>query len=268
MLDESFIQAIQDACPEATKAEVIRLPAEAPHIYAIHNRRTGDLHIREAAPTPRRDAALTLDGIAETVKHHIANKLSSDTPVVAVGESAVVFLPCQTGHRRVTLTLKRSEQFRAIESNQLQSIEQKKLDWTLRTVFKDQISPEGFAYAIKQLKFSDDSKGTSTVSHGRESMGVSIEREVSGANEIAEEIILTIPVFEGVFWKGDQFFARIRCAVHIDAQERKFTIRPLSGEVSKALADARAWICRSLSEEITPATEGAVAVIADLELQP
>lgn len=267
MFDETFIHAIRDGSPEAVKVEVIKLPAEPPHFYAVHNRQTGDLHFREAAPTPRRDTALTLDGIAETVKHHIAKELESSTPIVAVGEDSVVFLPAQNGHRRTTLKLKRSEQFAMVAGDALSGIDQKRLDWVLRTVFKDQIAPEGFAHAIKQLRFSDDSKGTSTVSHGKESMGVSIEREVSGAQLIPKEIVFTIPVFEGVFWKGDQFFARIHAAVHIDAQERKFTIRPLSGEISKATADARRWICNQLAEDLLPATEGTVVVLTDLELQ-
>lgn len=266
MLDSSFIDAITDNAPAAVQAEVIKPPAEPPHVYFIHNRKTGELVRHEANPTPRRDGALTLDGIAATVKHHVSTKLEMDTPIVSIGEECVVFLPERNGHRRTTLSLRMSEQFLMVRGTSLSAVDQKKLDWILRTVFKDQISPEGFAHSIRQLKFSDDSKGTSTVSHGRESMGVSIEREVSGANEIPEEILFTIPVYEGVFWQGDQFFARIRCAVHIDAENRKFTIRPLSGEISKALADARRWICDQLTEELVVATEGLVAVLADLEI--
>ncbi len=90
-----------------------------------------------------------------------------------------------------------------------------------------------FLRTIRSIKFYANESGHGNIQKSRESLGRSIESEVSSEfGEIPDEITLNVKVFTDATLKGTR---PIRCAFDVDQQTGKMRLVPLAGEIESAV---------------------------------
>ena len=92
--------------------------------------------------------------------------------------------------------------------------------------------PSGIPSQFGKVNFSRRSDGKADVSHQKESLGRSVENEVSATDELPEEIPLSIPVYETA---GIRDHIPVLMAVDIDFERQQFCFGPVADEVAKGL---------------------------------
>ncbi len=159
---------------------------------------------------------------------------------------------------RVTRVERMSLRLRAVESvqalqNGFNGLKQAELEWKLRSLFPGRISPETMLPTIRKLKFRQGQSGGSAVEHGNETVDMEVEASIAGIDQdIPDEIVLSTPVFDQLAALESPPLFPVRCAVHIDVQKMKFTIKPLEGEIIRVFQSARSKIVDMLEDAALP----------------
>lgn len=212
---------------------------------------------------PRAYRATSIDGLIA-----MANYLST-TPegsregnkaVISVASgSAMMVLEEQTARtHRVELQLPSTKSIGILDAGGFSGVTQDELDWELRSNFPNRVAPASFLPQVRKLKFKASSSGGREIGHGRETVDLSVEAELSGSvDPFPEEIILKTPVFEEL--ASMEMFFEVRCAVRVNTAERTFTIKPLEGEVFRARLSARQYIATLIRRQVPES----IVVLAD-----
>jgi hypothetical protein len=90
--------------------------------------------------------------------------------------------------------------------------------------------------AIRSLKWRQSSEGFADVQHGKESLGKSVESEVTGSGSIPELVVITCPVFSNPGEEENE--VGIGCDLDINPAEQTFSFQPIAGEIDAAVASA------------------------------
>jgi hypothetical protein len=87
--------------------------------------------------------------------------------------------------------------------------------------------------ALQSLKFISGGEAASTVKHGTESLGRSVENRVltGGSAAIPESITLSVPVFE----QRSDITVEVSCFIEVQTREAKLALIPKAGQVREAL---------------------------------
>jgi hypothetical protein len=101
---------------------------------------------------------------------------------------------------------------------------------------------------FRKLDFKRRSDGTTNLQHGRESLGRSVEAEVSGTAELPELITADVRVYGsvGLIWKKS-----IRLTLDVDATNEVFYLAPEPDALEAAIQSTQADIANSLSANLT-----------------
>lgn len=111
----------------------------------------------------------------------------------------------------------------------------------LRRDFREALGAGTMLSAVRKIKFRQYTDGNSTIQHGNESMGRSIESEVAGIDEsIPEGIVVSTPVY--INPGEEQCIAQISLDLELLVSEQKFILRPMPDQVEAAMAYALADI--------------------------
>lgn len=183
-------------------------------------------------------------------------ELTNDVRIF-VGDDRIVAVFNERTNRSdtVTLDLNKLESIKMLLSpdSSLKSLSQKQLEWLLRSTYADRVTPITFLPSIRKLKITGHSGGGSVVSHGRETKDLSIEAEIAGLDgDLPEEITLSSSIFAELADGSVPPEFRVRCAVLINVEKASFTIKPLEGEVARAMAAARRDVIARLKEVELP----------------
>lgn len=259
--DRSAVEQVAELTMKAMRPQWLEMPdSDDDRRWLVKADGTlGDVYI-----PPRGYEALSVAGLIHMVSDLASIKVSSSEIVaqddagalepcrVFVGNSQVTALLDERGQRcdAVVLSLNPLSSLMAAEAGMV-GMKQADLVWKLRSLFPDRVLPATFVPGVKKLKFTSGATGGQSVGHGNETVDLEVEATVSGVEEdlsAMEEITLQTSVFEVLAAMVDPPVFDIRCAVHIDPQSRKFTIKPLEGEVARAKASARKKIVEMLIE--------------------
>ena len=174
----------------------------------------------------RDESLYTLDSLMAWLANH--SELTERS--IWVGEEGVkvVFDP-KYRDDVATLVLEDSEEFQALGSLP-RKFSQKSLRFFLRSTFDAGGDVEKVLEAIKTVDFSRQSDGTSTVEHGRESLGKSVEAKVQGATEIPERFTV-----ECARWATDGLRMKVPISLMLDVdfQDECFVLKPGPNELNK-----------------------------------
>lgn len=99
---------------------------------------------------------------------------------------------------------------------------------------------------LREIRITQNVAGTGTVTHGRESMGKTIDNAVTGVDAVPEDVLLRVPL-----WLHHDAFVSVPCYFDIDTSNVKFTLAPKPGAIEQAKADGQAWLHEQL-EELAP----------------
>lgn len=184
-----------------------------------------------------------------------------DDSVVDPGDCAQIFhddgavcLVIDVDDRReiVTLPLRKSERFKTLEA----MVASPWVGTPAQTVqllrFKLQgVGCDALIAALRKVDFARTNKTSADVTHGRETLGRSVEAAVQSVDTIPETFAVDVPVFTNNGLR-DQVF-RVRCGIHIDPHEGTIRIAPLADEIANALTIAQFAIieaCNALAPKV------------------
>jgi hypothetical protein len=161
----------------------------------------------------------------------LVNALGEDPLVLIDCERVVGILDESKKRGRVYLGLEKSRAAKALTALG-NPTDQKKLIGFLREELAGCVE-EKFLAIVRRLDFSRRNDGNSSIQHGRESLGRSVEAAVQSAEgQVPEIVVVTLPA-----WGSIEFDSTIqlRCAVHVDAVAEKISIRPIGEELEIAV---------------------------------
>lgn len=230
VFDQGFLKAT------SALARVLKeVPSDGRTIVIEH---AGKL-IDRAVPPPLR--AHSVDSVNDLV--NAAKRWTTD-PVIWVSERNVVLAIDDKDRREtVTLPLIKSHTFKTIES--LRSHDNGRMDQTtfvrlLRRDFRKSPDAATMLSAVRKIKFKSYSDGHSDIGHGNESLGKTIENEVTGAQDFPELMIVPCSVYMN---PGEEIVeTSIGMDMEIDAKTQRFILRPMPDETEAAIARALASI--------------------------
>lgn len=239
MISADFIKELDRLSREAAGAQYqpVHPEQEPDHVYFMGGERV------TAAPQPRKHTAMDLDTIAKFA----AENKESAVWYHRTGIVCIIHEPTRRDVVRLPLTY--SPQMKTVmEWGKGLAFKQPQLILTLRTMFKSCLtfSPK-LIDLLRHVRFKTNSDGTSNVvGPGKRSIGKVIEAEVTGIEQIPEDFILHVPVFDGPLTRS----AQVEIALEMDAASETFTLIPIPGAVEKAIVEGEAWIREKLSDEL------------------
>jgi hypothetical protein len=218
---------------EQSAASIITHNAEPPHVYFVRNK-DGTLTRKEADPLPRSHKAADLQAIIEKVVE--AKKASEPVEIWFSRKSVTLFIG---EHRRdrVDLALEFSKPLQTLLQWETSkpNLQQAELRKQLRIIFRDCLALAGnLVDIISKVKLVQNSQGDSELTHGRASLGKSIEAQVTGAGTLPEYFQLQVPIFTNPAFASAQY--AIECALEPDPSTGTFQVIPIPNRIEKAIA--------------------------------
>ena len=107
----------------------------------------------------------------------------------------------------------------------------------LRVTFRNCLDNDVLLKTVRALKWQAAQGTDRDIRHVRESLDRTIVANVTGAEDIPEEIALSVPV-----WENFPFKARIACAIEVFPTEQQFKLTPYPIELQRGLDDGLAAI--------------------------
>jgi hypothetical protein len=201
----------------------------------------GEIKERPIAPTPR---AHTVDSTFDLI---LAANTWGTKGAIWLSENCVV-LVIDDGDRRETvrLPLKKTDTFLRVEQlAKTPKLEQADLVRLLRREFRNSPQQATVLSAVRKIKFSRGETGFSDIQHGNESMGKSVEAEVTGAGEIPDSLTLPVVVYANPGEREN--VVTVAFDLEISVHEQRFVLKPLPDETVIAVQIALANIRKAIS---------------------
>jgi hypothetical protein len=244
------INKVEELVTKGQRAQLLPCPA-MPKDRVLIEKRPGEV---EGYDIPRGavvDRAFGLAGLCAQVL-----TAGEGAAGVYVGHDKIRVVWDEDRRDSIEMALPWSEPFALLAKPEaLAGLTQRDLIWLLRSTFKGAFAPPELLPTVRSVKFTSAGQAESDIQHGRESLGRKVDAEITGAGAIPEEVIFRVPVYSDmVDDAGNHFTASVACALDIDLEKQRFTLKPLPDEVAVAKREANAWIC----ERIALACPGAV----------
>ncbi len=241
MLKDLF-DALTQHAEKAMTPVVIHPEGEPDHNYLVAMP-DGGMEWFEADPAPRLHNAFDLATVARW-----ASQGAKPSPWCS-RRGVVLVLDDDTRRDVVRLDLVESPQLatlRALEERK-PAFDQKAFARLLRIDLAGCLASPNLLQSVKQVKFSVLKGLEGEASHGKESIGKTLQAELKGANAVPEEAEVVLPV-----WSGQAHPTRycVRCAVEIDVIGERFQLIPFPGAIEDAFCRAEAALLARLAEEL------------------
>ena len=194
-------------------------------------------------PPPRNHTVYDIDSLSSYAEEAVI--WHCDAGVVAVLNDA------EYRDSQVTMPLPVHPKFAAIERQTGNTFTQKGLIDFLRLNLKPEIenAVPGFISQLREIRVQQNVAGDSTIKHGRESMGKTIDNAVTGADALPDELELTLPL-----WLHLDALVTLHFVFDIDVAEAKFSFRPKPGELERARANGQDWLHKQLESACEDST--------------
>ncbi len=156
---------------------------------------------------------------------------------------SIVILTVDDADRRehVALPLVKTDVFQKVEAlNSSPFVNQGELIRLLRREFRKSPQATTLLSSVRSIKFRKGETGHSDLQHGNESMGRTIEEEVTGAADILDELTLPLSVYANPGERAT--VVTMMFSLDIDVQGKRFALKPLPDEIPMAIDQALASI--------------------------
>lgn len=243
MLDRDFVDALAEPARESQETAIVTAPGGAGD-YRYYLCRPGEEpKLVEADKRPRVVRSSSITGLCDAVRC-LRDGLGGAT-VVYVGQLQIAanIDEMGAGRHRVSMDFNTTEQMRAVEELVAKPIGQTELVWLLRSTLAGCCAHPQFATMVRKLKIKSNEDGERTVGVGRESIGASVVREMSGIDgDLPETVSFSVPVFEEVM--HDTHAAKrheetVELAVRVDLERQSFIFKSTGSSVLDAKRNAR-----------------------------
>jgi hypothetical protein len=242
MLSEA-LELLQATAVDAADARIIGLPLE-PRKYLVQH---GDnLEYRDIPPPLRNHKVGSVEDLIQLAKDLDVGGNEEQKSIVWHSYCKAVLVVDGNDRRDLaTLPLEYGDQFKTLSNLEQKGwIVQRDLIQLLRVDLKGCITLSNLIENLRKIKFRVSSAGDANVQHGNESLGKSVEAEVSGTDVIPEDVIVNVKVYKNL---GETERFPVCCALDIDPHEQKFRFRPMADELEVAKQQAQESIRRRLN---------------------
>lgn len=240
MLQEA-IEHIGTMATDAASPKITPIPNDPTQVLLSIK---GVYEKHQLPPATRKHTVRTLDDMILITER--AESVWGGKPVLWHDRASVVLI-VDDGERRdlVTMPLQISETYATVEGLARRTFSQKEFVQLLRVSLRGCVLDGNLLPAVRALKFQTNSSGSSQIKHGQESMGREIESQIVGADAIPEEVTLQTRVYNN---PDVQYMAKVTCALDIDLESQKFTLRPMPDQLEEAVQGAQNEVRTRLEE--------------------
>lgn len=280
MITADALNALISTVQNANVNDVQKVSQEPSNVYFLLNRKTGELE-RKVAPIYLNTTAETIPSLIEqsltlatenecNVKVYFtpgnnknsASELSSGALVYAV-----------IGNNTVIQRVSHSDQFLTLQgwaaNKDGATLTQGQFYTLLRTQFYGCLTAESqiLIQAIKDLDFKAEQQMRSEMAAQKTSVSRKLTAEIKSSVEIPEMFTFEIPVYRGNF---STITAAIRMALMVDAEQQRFKLHVLPGQIDDAIEMAAHTIHNRLVMQVSgfPANIAVVDVVVSPEGTP
>jgi len=186
----------------------------------------GQLKHVEIPPPLRNHTVGTLQDLIE-----YASRLGDDAAPVIWHYGNKVCLVIDDRDRRdvVTFPLTTSAEFDAIQTSPHDTLNQPQLIRLLRFKLG---ADAALIDKFRRLDWSHSTEGRAEVRHGKESLGKEITAKVEGVDELPDEIVVEIPLYEQ---QGEREEYEIHLGIEIDTVNQQFRVAAMPGQLRSAI---------------------------------
>lgn len=146
-----------------------------------------------------------------------------DNSAVFIADNEVIFVRDLEDRRDTAFVeLIETEPYTWLKVASGKMLSQSDLVRLLRITFKGCLGGESALLPIvRNMRFTSAADANVELKHGRESVGNSIQRQITGEGTIPEEMTLRVPIFE-----NHNFSSPIHCAIEVFPLEQAFKLTP------------------------------------------
>lgn len=251
MLKE-FIQSIRDLALEAERPFILKDP-ELPHDATLVAFK-GKL---EKIARVRPDRTEKLEDVGSFAKC-VADFGAADLKrTVFVGIEEAVCVYGDDRFDRTRLPLKVTDRWRALLDLYARDFTPKEAVQFLRFVLHA-AGADSMITALRVLNFEELKRVGSTVQHGRESLGRSIEAKVEQADRVPEQFRASVQVFRNAGLR--EIIAQVDVAVYLDVEKQRVRLVPLADAITSAF-DTALWEAARKIEDVLEEAEVVAPVV-------
>lgn len=247
-----LMDALQFVFDRAEKSAADQRPKLVPELKderAVYYEHHGAIIRHDLSVPPRCHTVETLDDFILAVERWGDSRSSI---WIAPNGTGVLAILNDEGDRRerVRLALHETAAFRRLrELEKAPKLDQQGLVRLLRYDLAGQWSPPGLLGAVRKIKFRSGTSGESSIQHGNESLGRTIEAEVTGADQIAEAFQVSAPVWSN---RGEESVYTVQLDLEIVPASQAFLVRPCPDQITDvinfAMVSLRERLLRELSD--------------------
>lgn len=238
MLAET-IRAIAEMAQKSDAAQVQSLPGFPARLLVRHN---GKLDYVDVPPPERQHVIRSLPDFVSALTDAV---IAKDPEVYFSMREAVAFLDRKDRRETIRFPITPSDRWTAVQG--LQSSQPMTTKEAIRLLRFDLhgSGAESVIQSLRRVDFTRTSAGKSTVEHGKESFGRSVEAAVQQADSVPESFCLHVSPAVNVGLRG--FDVSIRIGVMIDLEAERILLRPLADELLAAQVSFSAAVRAELS---------------------
>lgn len=254
--DPETLKIIQETAVDAAgangKAVIVELPHEPKHVYGLISNGSFSRVTAEA-----QGRTITLNSVDQIPPYALlAKDQMSGAPAIYFSKDRVVCVVDDSlgSHRQdlaiVNLTI--TPEFEVLQTLGKQQFTQKEFISLLRVTLDDCKTPDvaKLISTCRAVDFSSKTTGSSSVGHGRESLGMDIQEEViSKAGEIPEEVSLNVRPYQD---RALQQRHQVKCMVDLDVKQGLFKLTPLPADIQNLFDSEMEFLERILGECTCP----------------
>ena len=246
-----FIKSIVGLADQAKRPTVFRAEAEPAHVYLLLGP-DGSVDYRHAEAAPRNHIAADLETVARWALRSVKDGEGVSVWYDRTGVTAL--LDDGTRRDKVTLPLQLSPQILTLQELEKSSarLKQKEFIKLLRVPLAGTLTRHpNLLKSVRSVEFRQAVNGNSDLQQGKSSIGRAIMSQLTGTENIPEEVTLSVPVFLSVVVNPFP----IVCALDVDAACETFQLIPLPGEIEASIRSAESKLGAYLRDLLNPEPE-------------
>jgi hypothetical protein len=237
-----FIDKIADLAKKSDSVSVGKVPELPGRVFVRHGE---TLEWIDEPPLRRHHAIRSFTDFVA----YVQSTDNAAAPQVFHSPSQVVCVMDQTdGRERATMQLNLSERFTAVANLKACQKVTPAMAINFLRFEAHGIGCDRLLGALRRVDFTRKGLGASTIEHGKETLGRSVEVAVQQAEDVPDVVDADVPVYTNDGLK--MIRVPIRIGVYLDVANESVVLRPLADEIAMAVENAQWQLHKALVEAL------------------
>lgn len=243
LADAEALRDLVALAQEAKNTEVIAVEGVPDRKWIVN--RDGTREVVMVSPTPRKNA---LCSRADMIAAVLDTTICPAPEVFVSTEGIAVWCDRNKRADRLQLTLARTARFQLLSSLlQPRAFQPKDAVKMLRLELHGG-RHQSVIDALSNIDFQRTNSGKTAVSHGKETLGRSVEASIQQADKVPQQFLVETPIWSTQGFTG--YGTSIAIGVHLDPEQGTVELRVLSDEIVRATNECVNAVVASLREAL------------------